>query len=146
MWSPKSNWGTGAKAALSDLAASTDQMSWIIAMVQARSEDTVKEGVGKVHKPPRGHFWSMSIALAGSKSRQRSSEFCCLFSISRGQSLLCFSSLWWKGCSLKCSWFPRTALEATSWSAGQMRSKQDEFTLPAWDQVVLQMLEGERGI
>lgn len=50
--------------------------------------------------------------MRGSQDNKlRSSEFYCLFSISRGQSLLCFSSLQWNT-SLKFSWFLRTALES----------------------------------
>lgn len=93
----KYKWGAGGTDCVT---ASTDQTGWIIAVAPPHTMDTATERVGKHTK-----LWGVTLGTCqqlwlgvsqDNKWRKRSSESCCLFSISRGQSLLCFSSLGWK--------------------------------------------------
>lgn len=93
-------WGGRGKDCVTDQAASMDQTDWITAMAPPHAMHTAKGEVGKYTK-----LWGVTFGTCqqlwlgvsqDNKLRKRSSEFCCLVSISRGQSLLCFSSLGWK--------------------------------------------------
>lgn len=72
-----------------------DQMNWISAMAPAHSVDIAKDEVGRYTKPWGVTFGTCQQLWLGvsrdNKLRKRSSEFCCLFSISRDSP--CFVSL-----------------------------------------------------
>jgi hypothetical protein len=82
-------------------------------MASAHFIDTVKKGVRNVHRRLSATLgpWKQLWTRGSQDNKLRPSEFYCLFSISRGQSLLCFSSLQWNT-SLKFSWLLRTDLES----------------------------------